>query len=103
MLNTLDILEILRLRVAERTGTGTDYRIAKELGCTPSAVHGWKTRYSIEARYAIKIAGYCGIDARYLVACVEYEKAQDEAAREFWRSLAADFQPPPEELPARAA
>ena len=100
MLKTLDILEILRIRVTERTGTGTDYRIAKELGASFSGVGGWKRGRSIDAVYAIKIANYCGIDPRYLVACVEHEKAQDDQARAFWADLAADFAP--DDLPRQA-
>lgn len=103
MLNTLDILALLRLHVKNRTGAGTDYRISKELHCSHATICGWKTRRSIDARYAIKIAGYCGTDARYLVACVEAEKAPDEHTRLFWESLARDFEPPGMASGVRAA
>ncbi|MAA87934.1 MAG: hypothetical protein CME39_09805 [Haliea sp.] len=94
MLSSIDILQLLRAEVLRRTGTGTDYRIAKEMETTQSCVCGWKGRRTIDAKYAIKIAHYCGWDARYLVACVEFERARDPGARAFWSDLAAQFSPP---------
>ncbi|MCA1809391.1 MAG: hypothetical protein LC725_08085 [Lentisphaerae bacterium] len=74
-------------------GNTTTYRLAKVLGAERANLYHWQCGRPLSAKYALKIAVYCGIDPRYLVALTEVERAPDDQTRAFWQSVADDFHP----------
>lgn len=87
MSNTLKIVE----RIRERTGTGTDYAVAKALDMNPSnfrrvmAGTGW-----LGEKAQRRAAALLGIPFPDINALVNEDKAKSEPERAYWRSLCAE-------------
>lgn len=93
MLTSAQILDGYLKRVTARTGKSTNYRAAKEIGVEHVTINQWKKGITIGAKNAVKIGVYCEIDTRYLVACLESERARDPITRGFWAALSKSFAP----------
>jgi hypothetical protein len=87
--------------ISEKHGGATDYRIAKLLGTSTSAVTSWrKGRAAFSLDYAHKVAELLSWDPAYVVACVEWERAEKDARLErtdeikaTWEKIAQRFKP----------
>lgn len=93
MLTSADILAGFRARVAAVTGKTSQYAACQILGCQNVVIYTWLKGGTIAAKYAIIMAEYCEIDAKYLVHCLEAERAQDPITAAFWEAMAADYEP----------
>jgi hypothetical protein len=85
-MTTAAYIDLLR----KRTETGSDYAVAKLLGISEDAVHGYRkgTRF-FDARTALKVADLLGIPLEPVLAVAENERARTPAMRTFWRQRLA--------------
>jgi len=80
MLTTVDLIDLAKRRTAARMGVAsiTDYRLAKVLGISPNMIATWRARKShISSPLVPRFAEACELDAAYVFACVESERAKD--------------------------
>ncbi len=85
MIDTAALLDAAKARQA----IPSDYKPGLTLGVVPSAVKNYRKGRSrpddVVARRLAKLAGF---DEGYVVACLHYERAQDDEARSIWLAIA---------------
>lgn len=89
MKKTNDLLDAVK----SRYGLPSDYALAAKLGMTRSMVSGYrhgKSRLGDDA--ALRVAELLELDAGFVFACMEAERAQTEAARKVWKRPGAGRQ-----------
>lgn len=73
----------------------SDYALAQQLEVTRSAVSAYRTKGALlDTKVALRVADLLGIDRPYVVACVEWERAQragNEQEEAMWEIVAAKF------------
>lgn len=89
---TRDFLEKLRAKIQrERQDKKpvTTYRLARALKCEWSTVRRWlKGQGSFSHALAAKIGDELDLPPEYVVACVEYERAEDPMLKQMWARMA---------------
>lgn len=94
MLTTIDLIELAKKRQAALLNVGkiTDYRLAKIMGVAPNNFVSWRTgRTRISAEFVPRLADAAGLDAAYVFACVESERAKDPAVLHILYRIAEKF------------
>lgn len=83
---------VRRALEAGRGETVSDYRLAKELGVTRSAMSRYLLgKNTFDERVAMRVAGVLELHPGYVAACIQAERAEREQSperRQLWESVA---------------
>lgn len=90
MQTSKEFLADARRVLEERLGvTVSDYRLAKELGVTRSAMSRYLLgKNTFDERVQLKIAELLELNDGYVAACIQAERASMPEARAMWESVA---------------
>lgn len=89
MRTTIDFLDMLKSKYSLRS----DYAIAKFLACGQSRICNYrKGRSFLCDSEAILLASALEIDPGYVLLCVHYERARNDADKAVWRSVVATYE-----------
>ncbi|WP_290866713.1 hypothetical protein [Aquabacterium sp.] len=77
MLTTAKLLDAAK----RAQGITSEYRLARVLGVTDSALWNYRHGRTPDDERALKIAALAGLDARYVLVCLAAERAKDDASR----------------------
>lgn len=84
-MNTNELLDMVKARYS----LPSDYALAAKLGLTRSGISGYRNgRSKLGEDAALKVAHLLELDEGYVLACMEAERSQSEAARSAWERLA---------------
>lgn len=97
MHTTIQILDA----ISAKHGGATDYRVSKLLGTSTGALANWRTgRTTLSHDYALRAAAILDWDPAYVMACMEFERAEKDARLEAtdeikatWSKIAERFKP----------
>lgn len=89
-LTTIDLLDMVRVRLKSLNRNDSDYEAARVLGVAQATTSAWRTgKQRMGEDAGLAAAEFLGIEQEYVMACLLFERAQGEKARNFWRDLAA--------------
>jgi transcriptional regulator with XRE-family HTH domain len=75
-------------RVKAVKGWETDYRVAKELGLSRSAVSGYRSKTpTLDEETALKVAHALDVNAAIVLADQAIERARTQEARKAWNAV----------------
>ncbi|GDY26027.1 hypothetical protein AHAT_19170 [Agarivorans sp. Toyoura001] len=74
MITTLDLLNGLKARY----NLPSNYKAAKHLGITPTAVNSWHKGVSMSSKTGLRVAELLDMDVDFVHVCLLLEKAKDE-------------------------
>lgn len=88
MHTTINFLDDLKAKC----GLTSDYQISKFLKITQAAVSNYRNgKKNFDEQTALKVAHALEMDAAYVLACMEWQRAKCPEAREVWERIAAKF------------
>lgn len=88
-LSPVELLELLRKDQQNKGLPSSEYRLAKILGVTQTAIiHTMKHNGSLSDENAIKLADELKLPHSYVVACMMRHRAKNEVLRDMWEDIA---------------
>ena len=95
MRTTVQLLDLVK----KRLGGISDYKAAAALDVKTATVSLWRTgKSAMGEANALRVAKTLGIDAGYVLACVQAERAKSDQVRAAWKRVAKHFKPPAKAL-----